>query len=391
MVTVKKRDWIEVVLHIAFWIGVFYTLLSLTVSHVKVRLDQNGSIMEKDVRHTLSPYIFITLGILVLLFYSNIFWLFKKILGFRNILLRIIIPVAWFCIMVLANQYLGSLLFAPHYDHDPVMRTDSMSFRIKSGAPPRTFLKDNIVLSLGPDKIIAEDGFSNTVLFVFIIVFGLSIAYFFLKEWSKTEKIRLQLEAVQLDTEIKFLKSQVNPHFLFNTLNNLFSMAQGKGNDDLADGISKLSGMMRYMIYESNDDSVPLKKEIEYLENCIVLNKLRYADDEVKVIFDYPDNTEGVFVAPMLFIPFVENAFKHGVSIGQSSQIDISISLTRKQLNFSCQNVNYNFIKKMENEKSGIGLENVKRRLELVYPGKCELFIQDNDDKYIVKLAIDLI
>ena len=89
-------------------------------------------------------------------------------------------------------------------------------------------------------------------------------------------------------------------------------MAQGKGNDELADGISTLSGMMRYMIYESNEDRVPLKKEIEYLQNCIVLNKLRYADDEVKVIFNHPDKTEGVFVAPMLFIPFVENAFKHG-------------------------------------------------------------------------------
>ncbi len=87
-------------------------------------------------------------------------------------------------------------------------------------------------------------------------------------------------------------------------------MAQGKGNDELADGISKLSGMMRYMIYESNEEHVPLKKEIEYLQNCIVLNKLRYADEEVNVRFDYPDKTEGIFIAPMLFIPFVENAFK---------------------------------------------------------------------------------
>ena len=175
-----------------------------------------------------------------------------------------------------------------------------------------------------------NDGFSNTLLFIFIIVFGLSIAYFFLKEWARVEKMRSELAAVQLDTEVKFLKSQVNPHFLFNTLNNLFSMAQKKGNDDLADGISKLSGMMRYMIYESNEEHVPLKKEIEYLENCILLNELRYAEGEAKVAFNYPEQTEGVLIAPMLFIPFVENAFKHGVAIGRSSEIDISIAVAEQ-------------------------------------------------------------
>jgi two-component system LytT family sensor kinase len=121
-----------------------------------------------------------------------------------------------------------------------------------------------------------------------------------------------------------------------------------------------------------------------------VLNKLRYADDEVKVAFDFPDKTEGVFVAPMLFIPFVENAFKHGVSIGQSSQIDIAILLNGKQLLFSCENTSYSFIKKMAEEKSGIGLQNVKRRLELVYPGKHRLVIDDADGKFNVNLEIDL-
>jgi LytS/YehU family sensor histidine kinase len=144
------------------------------------------------------------------------------------------------------------------------------------------------------------------------------------------------------------------------------------------------------MIYESNEDSVPLKKEIEYLQNCIVLNKLRYADKEVQVIFNYPERTDGTFVAPMLFIPFVENAFKHGVSIGRSSQIEISILLSEKKLIFSCTNTNYSFIKKMEGEDSGIGLENVRRRLDLLYPGKHKLRIGDEDEKFNVKLEIDI-
>jgi LytS/YehU family sensor histidine kinase len=167
-------------------------------------------------------------------------------------------------------------------------------------------------------------------------------------------------------------------------------MAQEKGNDELADGISKLSGMMRYMIYDSNANGVPLNKEIAYLEDCITLNKLRYADDEVKVIFDHPAQTGNAAIAPMLFIPFVENAFKHGVSIGQTSDINIAIVLSDHRLIFTCINPKYSSIKKMEDEKSGIGLENVKRRLDLLYPNKHNLQISEDEGKYIVKLEIDL-
>ncbi|MGZ3946301.1 MAG: sensor histidine kinase, partial [Mucilaginibacter sp.] len=120
-----------------------------------------------------------------------------------------------------------------------------------------------------------------------------------------------------------------------------------------------------------------------------LLNKLRYADNEVKVIFDYPEQTEGILIAPMLFIPFVENAFKHGVAIGRSSEIDISIAVADKKLTFTCENMIYS-VKKMEGEKSGIGLENVKRRLELLYPGKYELSINNADNKYIVNLGITI-
>jgi LytS/YehU family sensor histidine kinase len=155
----------------------------------------------------------------------------------------------------------------------------------------------------------------------------LALAYFFLSAWTKSELVQTQLQANQLSTEIKFLKSQITPHFLFNTLNNLFSMAQAKENDELADGISKLSGMMRYMLYDSNAERVPLSKEISYLKECITLNKLRYADEEVLVTFD---------------------------------------------------------------QGGPIGLENVRRRLELVYPGKHRLIIKKEDGKFMVNLEIDL-
>ncbi|WP_259070414.1 sensor histidine kinase [Mucilaginibacter sp. X4EP1] len=391
MIAIKKKDWIEIVLHIAFWIGVYYTLTSLTASHFKMSIDHNGSVMksdmiiERDVRPTL--HMLITFAFLLLLFYGNTFLLFKKALRYRTVLVRIAIPLVFFVAVFAANYYVDQ---SPQADNQvpPAMRVFELD-HVKGTPPPPPFGKIDHINAQTTAFAFAGNGPSNTILFVFIIVFGLSIAYFFLKEWARTEQFRSQLEAVQLDTEIKFLKSQVNPHFLFNTLNNLFSMAQQKGNDDLADGISKLSGMMRYMIYESNEEYVPLKKEIEYLDNCILLNKLRYADDEVKVLFNFPQQTEGVLIAPMLFIPFVENAFKHGVAIGQSSQIDISIAVANKQLIFTCENTIYT-VKKMDDEKSGIGLENVKRRLELVYPRKHQLVIKDSDGKFAVELKINL-
>ena len=392
MIKIRKKDWIEIVLHIAFWVGVFYTLLSLTETHVTIRVDhavgaiKKDPVVIRDVRHTLSAHLFVTLGFLVLLFYGNIFLLFQKALHFKNILIRVTIPVAYFAAIFAAHRYFDQQLSVVKSDSPFV---DTFQIDRKTGtlpAPP--VIKRDLVLRTDA-MVFTRDGLSNTILFIFIIIFGLSIAYFFLKEWARVEKIRSDLAAVQLDTEVKFLKSQVNPHFLFNTLNNLFSMAQKKGNDDLADGISKLSGMMRYMIYESNEEKVPLKKEIEYLEDCILLNKLRYADKEVVVKFDYPSGTEAIFVAPMLFIPFVENAFKHGIMIGKASEIDISIAVANNQLTFSCMNTVYS-VKKMELEKGGIGLENVKRRLELVYPGKYDLSINNADNKYIVNLRIDL-
>jgi len=342
------------------------------------------------------PATYGTLVLLAILFYGNIFWLFKKILSFRSNFARFAIAACWFLLIFEIDNVAINLLTP----HDPVrfgpppthqLQTTLTLKGVPTGPPP--FQKiGHIVPDGGPSHFIMNmvDRSQLILLLLFIGILGVSIAYFFLKEWAKADVLRVKLEANQLSTEIKFLRSQVNPHFLFNTLNNLFSMAQGKGNDDLADGISKLSGMMRYMIYDSNAGSVPLSKEIEYLEDCITLNKLRYADDEAKVTFDYPPQPAGVTIAPMLFIPFVENAFKHGVAIGQTSAIGIAIVISNQKLTFTCVNPKYN-AKKMDDEESGIGLENVKRRLDLLYPGKHQLKISDSAKEYRIKLEIDLV
>jgi two-component system LytT family sensor kinase len=335
--------------------------------------------------------VYVILFSLALLFYGNVFWVFRKVIRYKMGIVRMAICAGWFAVVFGANYLIDGPLFA-RANPDPVPPPPKMRARI-----------DSIMKAPYPDTVFTRPPFNAVnftvgnwlhmqpyIAFAFLVIEGLAIAYFFLKEWAKSELRRTQLQANQLSTEIKFLKSQINPHFLFNTLNNLFSMAQAKENDELADGILKLSGMMRYMLYDSNEERVPIGKEIAYLQECITLNKLRYADEEVLVKFDHPGQSTDVSIAPMLFIPFVENAFKHGVAIGQTATISIAIAVSGQKLFFDCVNTDYSFIKKMEMQISGIGLENVKRRLELVYPGKHQLRIKNESGKFMVNLEIDL-
>jgi two-component system, LytTR family, sensor kinase len=397
MLRAKKSLWIEIFLHLLFWAGIFYVLTSVTVSHIHVW--PNGSVIARDhpEKTPISSYLYIFLVFLAALFYGNVFWIFRKALRYKNGIVRVAICTVWFTIVFGASYFIVGPLFEqeeplpelPHIsaakrDTSPAKRDTEVRLKLPDHPNPRPHI--DAVNFMIRNRI----QLMPIILLAFLVIQGISIAYFFLKAWAKSELIQTQLQANQLSTEIKFLKSQINPHFLFNTLNNLFSMAQGKGNDELADGISKLSGMMRYMLYDSNEETVPLRKEITYLEECITLNKLRYADEEVKITFEYPGQIADIRIAPMLFIPFVENAFKHGVAIGQRAEIQIGIVVSGQRLNFTCVNTDYSFIKKMEMEISGIGLENVKRRLELVYPGKHRLTINKEDGKFTVNLEIDL-
>lgn len=398
MPSAKKGLWIEVLLHLVFWAGVLYVLTSINSSHIHRLAHYFGGVLTRDRlgEKPISAYVYIILLFLAALFYSNVFWVFPKVIRYKNSVVRLVICAGWLMMVFGANYFIAGPLFdqanpVPEPPPGVVDSSRRMDHVIKDDAFPGPH---------GPVPHGHIDAISFTIndwqqiqpiiLLAFLVIQGIAVAYFFLKEWAKSELIQTQLQANQLSTEIKFLKSQINPHFLFNTLNNLFSMAQGKGNDELADGISKLSGMMRYMLYDSNEENVPLSKEITYLEECITLNKLRYAEEEVIVTFECKGKIADIHVAPMLFIPFVENAFKHGVAIGQTAAIQIALVVSGQKLNFSCVNEDHSSIRKMEMEISGIGLENVKRRLELVYPGKHQLTIRNEDGKFMVKLEIDL-
>lgn len=224
-----------------------------------------------------------------------------------------------------------------------------------------------------------------------IFYLGMSFAYCFARSWMKNEQQKSVLVKEKLTTELAFLKAQVNPHFLFNTLNNLYSMAYKSASPELADGITRLSQLMRYMLYDSNSDKVLLDRELDYIRSFIEIQKLRLAEDDDFIIqFQIEGTTAGVRIAPMLLIPFVENAFKHGIDIQESSVIKIELIITDDEMIFSVFNSCAQNTNELEKGKSGIGLENLKRRLELLYYGLYSLEIKEDGDVHgaILKLKL---
>lgn len=197
-----------------------------------------------------------------------------------------------------------------------------------------------------------------------------------------------QIEKEKLSAQISSLKSQINPHFLFNTLNNIYATAIDSA-PQTADMIDKLSAMMRYTMKETQKDFVPLEEEINYIDNFIELQRLRF-DNMVK--FDY--TVEGEFtelqIAPMLLIPFVENAFKHGVNSEQNSNIRIHIKVMGSEFHFMVANKKVS-VQSGTIEHNGLGIENTRNRLRLIYPSKHLLTIQETGDDFIVSLHINLL
>jgi hypothetical protein len=205
---------------------------------------------------------------------------------------------------------------------------------------------------------------------------------------NKKEKAAISIEKEKLDTEIKFLKSQINPHFLFNVLNNIYTLTVIK-SDKAPDNLMRLSEMLRYMLYDSNDGKVPLQKEIDYLENYISLASLKDSRGlNIKVELD--KSKAGLKIAPLLLIPYVENAFKHSrIEDLKNGFINISLKTSNEHLEFSIENSIPNVVFKKD-KIGGIGLPNTKQRLELLYPNKHLLSISDSGKVYSVYLKLDL-
>ncbi len=226
-------------------------------------------------------------------------------------------------------------------------------------------------------------------LFPFLTGIAIGISIRLAKEWARNEKERRELQAEKLMSELAFLKSQINPHFLFNTLNNICSLARKK-SENTESAIIKLSQIMRYMLTDSMQEKVGLEEEVEYLNNFIELQKIRVGE-KVDISFTTEGDISAMQLEPLLLIPFVENAFKHGVSYNDKSRICIGLKAVSGELTFMVENSKPPIKDTLKLEQAGIGLKNVYRRLELLYPGRHQLNIRDSESLYHVMLKIKLL
>lgn len=296
----------------------------------------------------------IQLSFVLVISYLNYFLFLPRLLKHKNIwryLIEFILP---FSILVMCRVYLWRYMLA---DSPRIDYLNSTMYVVQVAA---------------------------TTLFIVIFVGMLRFAV----DWFELEAKKKEMENEKLIAELNFLKAQINPHFLFNTLNNLYYLAYSK-SENTTEVIAKLSQMMRYMIYDSNHPKVLLSKEIEYMQSYISLERMRL-NNQIPIQFDIEGNVENVWITPLIFITFLENAFKHGVSNNNpDAWVNISIQLDGKECIYTVKNSKPT-VKNETGEKSGIGLQNVKRRLALSYPEKHQLEIEDGMNVYRVQLNLML-
>jgi len=227
--------------------------------------------------------------------------------------------------------------------------------------------------------------YDNVIPHFFLVIAGAAIKLMF--DYSRLQQRMSETAKEKAEAELNFLKSQINPHFLFNSLNSVYFLID-KNNAEARESLHKFSDMLRYQLYEANGAKIPVEKEINYLEDYVDLQKLR-KDEHYSVSFNYSPQVKNFSIEPLLLIPFVENAFKH-VSSHSNKENFVKLELARNNSQFIFTAENSKDKTKTSDPYSGIGLNNVKRRLELLYPGKHELIIKDENDIYKVDLRLKI-
>jgi sensor histidine kinase YesM len=221
-------------------------------------------------------------------------------------------------------------------------------------------------------------------------VAGISTVIKILLEWVIYERDKKKLEKENMQSELKFLKNQINPHFLFNTLNNIYALSLIK-SETTPEVILKLSELLRYMLYECNEPKVKLIDEIKYIRNYLDLERLRQKLDVI-IEFNLEGRVKEQTISPLIFSPFLENAFKHGVNkVLENACVRVSMNVKKNDLTFIVENSKPEFTTKIIDKKQGgIGLSNVKKRLELLYNGKYSLDIENTMTYYKIELSLEL-
>ncbi len=329
--------------------------------------------------------------------YHVFFWLmvlFILVLTDRNqyafhiTLFKEIVNVVFFAIVV----YFNLLFLIPQFLKEGKVLTYSvfLFFSVLLISPIKT-LSLYILFQSFP---IIQQRFIDNQGFIFLsslFVAASSTIFQILNDWQRTDIENKELEYKTTQTELNFLKSQINPHFLFNTLNNVYALTLKK-SDRAPETVLKLSEIMRYMLYECNERKVPLKKEINYLKNYIELEKLRISKS-FDIVVNVEGDTDGKFISPLLLTPFIENAFKHGINQQLlDGYIHVKLIVNQENLQLTIENSKGSSgpTENPQKKSGGIGLANVKRRLEILYPDTHILNTEDKIDHYLIELTLKL-
>ncbi|MBO9562414.1 MAG: histidine kinase [Niastella sp.] len=328
-----------------------------------------------------SPWYWLLFGSYSIVFYLHTYFLFPKLyLGKRIIAYISIIS------LLLAGVYLlrpFDRLFTQvsHFDRG-MMDEGRPRPQFEEMRPPAPDFDARPPM---PRREPRGQHFDIVSIFLFFLTLSLSIALQTTWRWRSTEKRALQAEAEKAQAELAFLKAQINPHFLFNTLNNIYSLAITH-SEHTADSIMKLSNILRYVTDEVNQDYVALQQEIDCIQDYIDLQQLRLGK-KTTVSFTISGNPAPLSIAPLILMTFVENAFKYGVSNHQASSIIIDLQAHTRSIVFSCSNA---LFPRKQDERTGIGIANTQQRLEHLYPHKHYLNITTDNNLYSVSLALDI-
>lgn len=318
------KKYLEPIIHILIW-GVSYLLIFKYVSTIA------------NFRKDEGPFwLALLFGMFMsqILFYTTALFIVPKFLHQKKIVLLVL---ALICFFILIN------VFESFVDYHWLV-----GFFSSERESYLTYLNYNAISSF------------------FIVL--LALTYALIKYWFQNEKLKRSLYEEKLTTEMAFLKAQINPHFLFNVLNSFYAKALNNNVPELADDISKLAQLMRYMVYETNEEKVALEKEIHHLKKFIQVYQLRIAEeDEVFINFSSKGAVEKAQISPMLLIPFIENALKHGIDTKKKSIINISLEVAENYLTYKVTNTMHQAASGLKENASGFGLDNLEKRLAILY------------------------
>lgn len=339
LIQLVQKPWL---IHGVFWVIVFFTMLMT---------GQNGSLSVLGVVRIL-----INITFYMLVVYINLGYLIPKYLNQKNFMTYVMLLLAMVAVFTPIKVLLLYITF--------------------EDAEPREMLVMN----------------QHTIFLLLFLIAGGSTIIKIISDWQKHQRDRKDLETRRMQSEIKFLKSQINPHFLFNTLNSLYALTLMK-SDKAPEIVIKLSEMMRYMLYESNERRVPLQKEVNYIENYLELETLRQSG-RPDIQFNLEGNISEQTIAPLLFIPFLENSFKHGLNHQiNEGYVHVTLKVLENKLLLRIVNSkpsNPQTAPPTDKKSGGIGLVNVQRRLNLLYPNQFKLDIIENETEHIVELSLAL-